>query len=591
MSQQVAIRIFKGDAFRGLAEWPSDRSVILGRQLTADEMLYNLNSIDGVEHIAFTNNAALNYSRSHLELSWLPDAKLQIKNISNSPLRVTVHPHKILDKQDSIEQILPTEIYIGDYRILVERSLNSLSRQTRFVKDFDAIDEDSMVAISRADSMDNLDELLQQLTAANSVLLLADSKELLYKQAVEAIKRLLQMDGVAIIDANNFQDCYCVEPVVPSISALEEIRSSKQVRWTPVEKNVDTVESQIELESFIGGPIMDVEDEVVAILYAHRDLLGGDTAVPRPALSKTMAQVFEMIACSVASGLNRISNEDTKKRFEAFFPKSLAEKLMVNDNILEPCVRDISVMFCDIRKFSSISQKLKPEVVSRWIQDVMTRLSACVHNHDGVVVDFIGDELMAMWGAPDELDNHATLACECANSMIKMMPEISHLWRDVIGDDTRFGIGICSGSANVGNTGSSNRFKYGPLGDTVNRASRVQGLTKFLGVDAILTGGTKRALNQGFMLRRLGKAKVVNIDETLELYELLSDEGSKGCYQGFENALSELENGNLESAAQLLKSLDFATPDHPSLLMLNQIIERVLDKKTDGDFIWDFKSK
>src|SRR5207302_9940389 len=137
---------------------------------------------------------------------------------------------------------------------------------------------------------------------------------------------------------------------------------------------------------------------------------------------------------------------------------------------------------------------------------------------EGVLVDYIGDEIMAMWGAPEEQPNHAQLACNAALSMLDHLPALNQRWQSTLGEPMSLGIGLNSGEAHVGNTGSPRKFKYGPLGNTVNLASRVQGVTKYLRSRLLLTEQTCQEIGRldpqlRARARRVGKVSVVNIDE------------------------------------------------------------------------------
>ena len=150
-------------------------------------------------------------------------------------------------------------------------------------------------------------------------------------------------------------------------------------------------------------------------------------------------------------------------------------------------------MFCDIRGFSTIAERVGAQRTIEWINDVLTELSLCVTKTDGVLVDYVGDELMAMWGAPAEQPDHARRACRSAVEMLELLDPLRERWKEITPDKFGFGIGINTGMARVGNTGSKVKFKYGPLGNTVNLASRVQGITKKLGVAALITDSTAKA--------------------------------------------------------------------------------------------------
>src|SRR5262249_37991849 len=138
----------------------------------------------------------------------------------------------------------------------------------------------------------------------------------------------------------------------------------------------------------------------------------------------------------------------------------------------------------------------------------------------GVLVDYIGDELMAMWGAPEQQPDHARQACRAAIDMIEQMPALNERWSGVLHERFDLGIGISSGPVRAGNMGSNKKFKYGPLGTTVNLASRVQGATKYFKSRVIVTGATADALGEDFLMRRVADVRVVNIEQPVRLYEL-----------------------------------------------------------------------
>ena len=102
------------------------------------------------------------------------------------------------------------------------------------------------------------------------------------------------------------------------------------------------------------------------------------------------------------------------------------------------------------------------------------------------------------------------------------LAEVNARWQNELGGPIHLGIGLNSGTARVGNTGSRHKFKYGPLGDVVNVASRVQGATKYLGADCLITGETLAKLPPGAAVRRLARVRVVNIEHPIDLYEIVA---------------------------------------------------------------------
>jgi len=220
---------------------------------------------------------------------------------------------------------------------------------------------------------------------------------------------------------------------------------------------------------------------------------------------------------------------------------------------------------------------------------VMGALSECVLARRGVLVDYVGDELMAMWGAPEEQPDHARLACQAALDMLALLPKLNERWQPVLGEPMAVGIGVNTGVARVGNTGSRHKFKYGPLGHMVNLASRVQGATKYLRSRLLLTDSTQARLGPGFATRRLGKVRAVNMDRPVDLYELVAH-GSPGWLEvkaRYEEALAEFEQGRFRSATRLLGTLMAQHPDDgPTLVLLARAVNAGTAEPAAVDSVW-----
>jgi adenylate cyclase len=156
------------------------------------------------------------------------------------------------------------------------------------------------------------------------------------------------------------------------------------------------------------------------------------------------------------------------------------------------------------------------------------------------------------------------------------------------------GIGINTGIAQVGNTGTSRKFKYGALGNTVNLASRVQGATKYLKTKLVITGTTQAKLDASFPTRRLCKVAVVNIAEPVDLYELASPgqvvwSSFKSAY---EQALAEFESKNFGNTIRILGNLLAERPDDgPSLILLARAVGYMVDDGAEFDPVWKLPGK
>jgi len=227
-----------------------------------------------------------------------------------------------------------------------------------------------------------------------------------------------------------------------------------------------------------------------------------------------------------------------------------------------------------------------------WISDVMNRLSRIILHRGGTIIDYVGDEIMAMWGAPIASQDHASDACNCAMAIQQAAEVLSQKWYPTINTDLRIGIGINSGLAVVGNTGSKHRIKYGPLGDAVNIASRVQGATKYLRSPVLVTQSTYSRIDKTLRGRRICSVRVQNINEPVQLYELAPCSSDKPMFQCemYEDALKAFEVEELSEALSILAKLLTQDPnDGPAKLLMMRVIQTQLGGTFDP--IWTLPGK
>ncbi len=279
-----------------------------------------------------------------------------------------------------------------------------------------------------------------------------------------------------------------------------------------------------------------------------------------------------------------------------FFTPTLARHLRRNPELLATGRKAIvTVLFCDIVGFSRISEQLGPIDTIRWVGAVLGAMSSCVTAEDGVLVDYSGDQIMALWGTPQDHPDHADRACRCAQAMMDQLPALNAVWRDIVGEETTVTIGINTGEAFVGNIGTSQKFKFGALGNTVNLASRVQSAAKTVRAKVMFTGWTKQYLQSNLPSRCLGKVRVNNIQCPVELHELYSETHvhNESLIQDYERALSFYEEGRVHDAsAQLANVISRFPLDGPSLLLLSRTVQEMLrDDKAGFDPVWTLLHK
>jgi adenylate cyclase len=379
---------------------------------------------------------------------------------------------------------------------------------------------------------------------------------------------------------------------------LDQVVRHSKTFWKSGSSVQDPSNSLGAVHSVVAAPILDRNGDVSGILYGERTLGFSRKTNRLTDITELDALLLELVACAVASGLARLQGEDAARRvrlqFEQFFTPELAQHLETHPDMLNGRDADVSVMFCDIRGFSRISEKIGAARTFDWINDVMGTLSDCVSNHQGVLVDYIGDELMAMWGAPERQADHARRACLSAIDMIELVPRLNERWESVLKEPFDLGIGISSGPVRAGNMGSNRKFKYGPLGNTVNLASRVQGATKYFKSPLIVTGATAAALDEEILMRRLADVRVVNIEKPISLFELPCgnvQNASKLC-PAYEEALICFEQRDFRKAAQMLTTLMASFPDDgASVILLSRAVSALVDGPGADHPIWQMHGK
>src|SRR5439155_2590140 len=273
------------------------------------------------------------------------------------------------------------------------------------------------------------EDLIRWLQAAMDVLQEATSSKEFLPRAARAEVELVNLDGCRVLlhDGREWASrAEWTKPGVdkdqwrPSAHILDQLRQLKRTLWQVPTSNM----SVANVAAVVAAPILSAQGEVIGALYGDRGIgmRSGSLALP---ISKLEAMLVEVLARGVAAGLARVEQEQkaisARVQLEAAMGPRLAAYLAEHPEATKGKDAPVSILFCDVRKFSTHSEKLGPEATVEWIGKVMSRLSECVQRQEGVIVDFIGDELMAMWGAPAEQPDHAVRACRAALEMLECL--------------------------------------------------------------------------------------------------------------------------------------------------------------------------
>jgi adenylate cyclase len=267
------------------------------------------------------------------------------------------------------------------------------------------------------------------------------------------------------------------------------------------------------------------------------------------------------------------------KLFGQYVPPELVDEMSIDPGhySVEGERRELTVLFSDIRNFTSISEKLDPTELSDMLNEYLTPMTGIIHHSRGTIDKYMGDAVMAFWGAPQNDSNHAQHALEAAIEMQLMAEKLRVAFVNKGWPEIHIGIGLNTGEMNVGNMGSEFRMAYTILGDAVNLGARLEGLTKQYGVQTILSEYTRDAI-EGYVYRELDRVRVKGKKEPVTIFEpickiiQLSDI-TKEQLNNYAEALNLYHSQSWDAAESLLKQLQSIDPECILYRLYTQRIE------------------
>ena len=263
-----------------------------------------------------------------------------------------------------------------------------------------------------------------------------------------------------------------------------------------------------------------------------------------------------------------------KDAFSSYLSGDLMQELIKNPQALRLGgeKKELSILFSDIRSFTTISESITPEELIKLLNRYFTPMTNAVLEKKGMLDKYIGDAVMAFFNAPVDVPDHADKACESALLMIERLRKLN---KELVEEglfEIHIGIGINTAEVIVGNMGSDTRFNYTVIGDGVNLASRVEGLTKNYGVNILITEFTVRKLQKRFLYRKIEPVQVKGKEEAVVLYELMEDTPKNQAMKKlYDEALEHYIDGDLKKAKHLFKTLLEEFDDSVSRYFLHNI--------------------
>ena len=249
---------------------------------------------------------------------------------------------------------------------------------------------------------------------------------------------------------------------------------------------------------------------------------------------------------------------ELKRAFSSYVSPEVVREILQNPDrlTLGGEEREISILFSDIRKFTSLSEKVSPAKLVQILNQIHDPMTQIVLASKGMLDKYIGDAMMALFNTPVNVPDHPDKAVACGLEMVRKLARINNNFVEQGLPAIDLGVGINSGKCIVGNMGSRLRFEYTAIGDTVNLASRLEGLCKTYRTRIVISEYTKKRLTLPFLTRKLDKVTVKGKSVPVEVFEVMEDSlGNRRIKDGFEMGLEKYFAKNFEEALSIFEQL------------------------------------
>lgn len=313
-----------------------------------------------------------------------------------------------------------------------------------------------------------------------------------------------------------------------------------------------------------------------------------------PVVAPTLAIVFSFLgATSYISVVEGKDKRMLRSAFGKYVSPAVVDQLVADPSRLRLGgeKRTISVLFSDLAGFTSLSETLDPERLLSLLNRYLDEMANIVLEEGGTLDKYIGDAVMALYGAPATQPDHAVRACRTALRMQRRLTELNHEWSSDRLPALHMRIGINTGTPVVGNIGGEKRFDYTALGDSVNLAARLEPACKSYGVAVMLAENTRQAAGNAIVTRELDLLAVYGKAEPIRVYELVALAGEPlggraELFEQFQNGLGAYRRRDFELAREYFRAAaDLDPADGPTRLYLERTEEYLLHPPPEE---WDF---
>lgn len=614
-----------------LAVIPIDCPVYVGRQRAQEEPLnttlppppdnnlkaelrrIGLAPDESAGRIAVANLLQASISRLHLFVAPLEDGRFRLRNLSKSHPIFMERPQRELKPDQEIVLANDEVLWLGekagpDGAILQPRQPLLRLIVQRPADDLDVLPEQTLApggklaaspppaAITPALAPDNRnrdrENFLAWIDQNMDVFQSATHPEQLYQGAADAVMSMIRLDAGQIFllgPDGTWQSLASAPAGVPPRPPRERVLARMLADGHTVfvsEQALSASRSMLGLEIVAAAPIKDRDGKVIGAVYGERRKQG---ALPRT-ITNEEALLLQLIARAVAAALNRLRAEEGSRReltrLTMYMSDQQAQAVIHSPDWRTGRPMNVSVLFCDVVGSTEIlaaRTALSAEAL-RWSGEVLEMLTRCVRDSGGTLIDYTGDGLFALWGAPIAVPDHADRACSAAVAMADGLRDVNALWEPKIRQRTDLRLGLNSGPVTVGNIGTTTFEKFGAYGEDVNLGKRMETAAKSLQARILMHESAGRALatTGKYAIRRLRTIRVKGVVRPFDVYEVSPnfvigrdkwDEQERRRWRDqYEKALGLFESGkedNVREAGGLLaRWREDHRWDRPALVLL-----------------------
>lgn len=347
--------------------------------------------------------------------------------------------------------------------------------------------------------------------------------------------------------------------------------------FSPLKNVIDAMNDIIKMNDLSKRVPLLYHDEIGELAFTFNNML--------QELENAYNQIKEYAYQSV---LAQKREEQIKLMFQKYVPQDVVDTIVHNpDRVLEGMDKNVAILFSDIRDFTSISETMSPNMLVESLNSYFTTMVDIIYKRKGVIDKYIGDAIMALFGAPKEYGDDVQQAILAGLEMLDALEIFNKSQREKKRKEFKIGIGINYGIATVGNIGTAQKMDYTVIGDAVNLASRLEGLTKEYKVPIIVSDSARIAAKDYFYFREIDRVRVKGKVRPVKIWQPAREltELQKKAWRIYNNSVSLfLERRWQESEDGFLKVLEILKDDYITLKYLEQI---KLFKKNPPPENWD----